>query len=479
MAPVGRYQGDGDLARDGWRFCIWLCACLVAFSHAGGARAQDAAIAPLPRLDIIVPGSPDGGFDKNAQALARVLRSEGLVRDIDIRHSPGAGGLIALAQFLGEPGDVPTVLIGGTTIMGAAAQNRSVVSLDDLVPIAQLNEISLIIVARKDGPVDSLGELLDLMRRSPDRIEWVGGSPGSKDEMLLIALARALKLPRDRISYIANPGGGRAVGERLLAGRHLAAATSLEEFETFADRDRFRMLAVSGAARIPGLDVPTLREGGIDLVLLDWKGVFASPKASAEDVARIRTIIAAAIASKAWQREIARHHWSPAPRGTDFATAIAAGKAEAEALTSYAAPVRRNDDFLREVIAGPWRYFLYALGGAVVLIVVVLVQGGLARRRKAEMLSKDRELEEIRDKAAEQASGEKREIDRQLHEWSLSAAEIEIAWMILKGLQFKEIAAARGTSERTVRQQAQTIYAKSGMAGRTEFAAHFLESYRF
>lgn len=467
------------MARDGWRFGTWLCALLMLFAHAGGARAQAAGIAPLPRLDIIVPGSPDGGFDKNAQALVRALRSEGLVQDIRIRHSPGAGGLIAVAQFLGEAGDVPTILIGGTTIMGAAAQNRSVVSLDDLVPIAQLNEIALIIVARKDGPVDSLAELLDLMRRSPDRIEWVGGSPGSKDEMLLIALARALKLPRDRIAYIANPGGGRAVGARLLAGHHLAAATSLEEFENFADRDRFRMLAVSGATRIPGLAVPTLREGGMDLVLLDWKGVFASPKAPVEDVARIRAVVTAALASKAWQREIARHHWARAPRGRDFATAIAAGKVEAEALTGYSMPVQQKDDLLREILTGRWRYFLYALGGAVVLVGVVLVQGGLARRRKAEMLDKDRELEEIRDKAAEQASGEKREIDRQLHEWALSAAEIEIAWMILKGLQFKEIAAARGTSERTVRQQAQTIYAKSGMANRTEFAAHFLESYRF
>lgn len=456
-----------------------MCALLALFGEISVAAAQTGGAEPLPRLDIIVPGSPDGGFDKNAQALARVLRSEGLVRRIEIRHSPGAGGLIATAQFLGEPGDVPTILIGGTTILGAAAQNRSVISLDDLVPIAQLNEISLIIVARQDGPVDSLADLLELMRSKPDRIEWVGGSAGSKDEMLLIALARAMHIPRDRIAYIANPGGGRVVGERLLAGNHLAAATSLEEFETFDDRDKFRMLAVSSARRVPGLDVPTLREGGLDLVLLDWKGVFASPKASPEDVARIRTAIAAALASPAWPREIARHHWSAVPAGQDFATSIARAKAEAEALTSYSAPVRRQDHLLREVLAGPWRYFLYALAGGVVLVVIVAVQGGVARRRKAEMLDKERELEEIRDKAAEQASGEKREIDRQLHEWSLSAAEIEIAWMILKGLQFKEIAAARGTSERTVRQQAQTIYAKSGMANRTEFAAHFLESYRF
>ena len=454
------------------RLTAVVALLLVAIS----ARAQQ----PLPQLDIIVPGLPDGGFDKNAQALSRVLRSEGLVEQVTIRHSPGAGGLIALAQFVGEPAPaVPTLFIGGTTILGSAAQNRSVVSLDDLAPIAQLNRIALIIVTRRDGPVDSIEDLVNILRRQPDRIEWVGGSPGSKDEMLLIAIARKLGLPRDRFTFIANPGGGAIVGERLLKGHHLAATTSLEEFATFADPGKYRILAVSRGTRVPGLAVPTLKEAGVDLALEDWKGVFASRKSSPETLARIRAVVASALASEAWARELARHRWAPASRSAEFPAIIELSKREAKDLTNYSAPDRKADAILREILEGPWHYFLYALGGAVVLGVIVLVQGGAARRRTAEMRDKDRELGDIRDKAAEQASGEKTDIARQMQEWVLSAAEIEIAWMILKGLQFKEIAFARGTSERTVRQQAQTIYAKSGMANRTEFAAYFLESYRF
>lgn len=434
----------------------------------------------LPRLDIVVPGSPGGGFDKNAQALARVLKSEGLVDKIDIRYSPGAGGLIALAQFVGEPAPTtPTVFIGGTTILGSAAQNRSVVSLDDLAPIAQLNRIALIVVTRRDGPIDSLGELATLMRSGTARIEWVGGSPGSKDEMLLIAVARKFDLPRERFTFIANPGGGAVVGERLLEGHHHVAATSLEEFNAFADRDKFRILAVSSGARIAGLDAPTFREAGIDLAIDDWKGVFASRKARPGELAILRTVIDAALSSKAWQRELARQSWSAPEPPSAFPRIIEEGKREAEDLASYTVPNRRPDSALRELLDGPWRYFLYALAGAVLLGLVAVFEERKARQRKAEVEAKDRELESIRDKSEAQASGERTEISRQLEEWGLSAAEIDVAWMILKGLQFKEIAAARGTSERTVRQQAQTVYAKSGMANRTEFAAHFLESYRF
>lgn len=59
--------------------------------------------------------------------------------------------------------------------------------------------------------------------------------------------------------------------------------------------------------------------------------------------------------------------------------------------------------------------------------------------------------------------------------WALSRSEQEIAWLILKGYSFTEIATLRSVQEKTVRQQATSIYAKSGCSGRNEFVAHFIE----
>lgn len=66
-------------------------------------------------------------------------------------------------------------------------------------------------------------------------------------------------------------------------------------------------------------------------------------------------------------------------------------------------------------------------------------------------------------------------IDEQFAAWELSPAEREVALLLLKGLSLKEIAAARGASEPTVRQQAQGIYRKADLSGRAELAAFFLE----
>lgn len=47
--------------------------------------------------------------------------------------------------------------------------------------------------------------------------------------------------------------------------------------------------------------------------------------------------------------------------------------------------------------------------------------------------------------------------------------------LLLKGLSTKEIAAVRASSERTVREQARSIYSKGGLTGRSALSAFFLE----
>lgn len=66
-------------------------------------------------------------------------------------------------------------------------------------------------------------------------------------------------------------------------------------------------------------------------------------------------------------------------------------------------------------------------------------------------------------------------IQVQFEAWQLSPAEAQIGLLLLKGLSLKEIAAVRETAERTVREQARSIYRKAGLAGRSELSAFFLE----
>jgi DNA-binding CsgD family transcriptional regulator len=101
-------------------------------------------------------------------------------------------------------------------------------------------------------------------------------------------------------------------------------------------------------------------------------------------------------------------------------------------------------------------------------------------RRQAEQLSVDlararREAERFREEARDALHGLGEAIDRQFLRWELTPAEREVGLLLLKGLSHKEVAAARSTSETTIRQQALSIYRKSGLRNRSELSAFFLE----
>ncbi|MGH8614727.1 MAG: helix-turn-helix transcriptional regulator [Gammaproteobacteria bacterium] len=121
------------------------------------------------------------------------------------------------------------------------------------------------------------------------------------------------------------------------------------------------------------------------------------------------------------------------------------------------------------------------------LLIVLAVAGvvhllGRMQRQHREQLTLMRDLEVARSEGAqwradmrELLKGLGSAIDAQFDRWQLTAAEREIALLMLKGLSHREIALARDTSERTIRQQAQSIYGKAKLSGRAALSAFFLE----
>lgn len=105
---------------------------------------------------------------------------------------------------------------------------------------------------------------------------------------------------------------------------------------------------------------------------------------------------------------------------------------------------------------------------------------GLRLLTKSWQLKQDvRRLEQglshWRQESAKWREGLSQSIDKQFQLWKLTPAEKEVALLLMKGLELKMIADVRETTERTARQQAFSIYQKSGLKGRAELTAFFLE----
>lgn len=129
-----------------------------------------------------------------------------------------------------------------------------------------------------------------------------------------------------------------------------------------------------------------------------------------------------------------------------------------------------------------WEHIIIEL---IILLLALVGIGLLSRRlylaREAVRtlgvdLAKSRaEAERWRQESRVLIQGLSQAIEKQFIRWRLTQAESEIGLLLLKGLSHKELAQVRQTSERTVREQARSLYRKAGLDGRASLSAFFLE----
>ena len=135
-----------------------------------------------------------------------------------------------------------------------------------------------------------------------------GGSKGSANHILLAMIGQALGVDAYALTYLPFSGGGPA-GQAVLEGRARAGISNWSEFAPHIESGQMRALALSGEARYLGVEVPTLREGGIDAVLYNWNGVFAPPGIDKEARADLEALVDAMVRSGAWQSETTQRRW--------------------------------------------------------------------------------------------------------------------------------------------------------------------------
>ncbi|MCB0391455.1 MAG: response regulator transcription factor [Bdellovibrionales bacterium] len=128
-----------------------------------------------------------------------------------------------------------------------------------------------------------------------------------------------------------------------------------------------------------------------------------------------------------------------------------------------------------------WHVTIEAIVAAIALVGVYFLIKGTFTLKKS--LKKERELstklledsKHWKESSRRFLEGLSQSIDTQLEKWDLTKSEKEVAFLLIKGFSLKEIAEYRSTAEKTTRAQATSVYAKSGLSGRSQLSAFFLE----
>jgi putative tricarboxylic transport membrane protein len=280
---------------------------LAATAAAPLLTATSAWAQAAPAIKMLIPANPGGGWDSTGRALAAAMQSGKLVSGVQFENKGGAAGTIGLAQFVNSAkGDPNALMIGGMVMVGGIILNKSPVDLSQVTPIARLTTENVVVVVPAKSPHKNLGELLAAFKSNPGSIAWGGGSAGGTDHILIGLMAKAIGADPSKINYVAFKGGGEAVA--AIIGGHVAAGVSgLSEFSEHIKSGRMRALGVSGEQREEG--IPTLKEQGVNVVLGNWRGVFAAPAITPAQRDGLVKMVKAATETPAWKDSLQKNGW--------------------------------------------------------------------------------------------------------------------------------------------------------------------------
>jgi len=200
-------------------------------------------------------------------------------------------------------------MVGGLVMVGSLIANKSPVKMTDLTPIARLTGEAEVIVVPASSPFKTMKDLVDAFKADPTKISWAGGSAGGTDHILAGMIAKAVGSDPKKVSYVAYAGGGPA--QAALLGNQVSAGISgYGEFAEQIKAGKLRALALSSDKRQPGIDVPTLKEQGIDVELFNWRGVFGAPGLSAEQKKALIDLVVKMANGPTWKSELTKKDWT-------------------------------------------------------------------------------------------------------------------------------------------------------------------------
>src|SRR6188474_357965 len=285
---------------------------------AGATLFASSAFAQM-ELKIVAPAAPGGGWDQTARSIQQALVAEKLVKSAQVINIAGAGGTVGLAQFVNSAkGDGNQLMVNGFVMVGAILMNKSPVSMSQITPIAKITEEVQIMVVPVNSPIKTAKDLAEAVKKDVAKVTFAGGSAGGVDHIMAALFAGAVGADASKVNYVPFSGGGESLAA-ILGGKVTTGISGYGEYEGQIKAGKLRAIGVTAPQRRPGLDVPTFKEQGFDVVLTNWRSVMAPPGITPEQRAALVDLVGKMVKSPAWTEILKQKGWDDAYlAGDDF-----------------------------------------------------------------------------------------------------------------------------------------------------------------
>ncbi|MBL1436944.1 MAG: tripartite tricarboxylate transporter substrate binding protein [Rhodobacteraceae bacterium] len=286
-----------------------IAAAMTVFAIGSSAHAQETQV--LDSIHFLIPGGAGGGWDGTARGTGEALTGSGLVGTATFENMSGGGGGKAIG-FLIENAESQhgTLMVNSTPIVIRSLTGVFPQSFRDLTLIAGTIGDYAAIVVSKNSDINNMADLIAAYDADPSATAIGGGSvPGGMDHLVAAMAMEAAGRDALAVKYIPYDAGGKAMAA-LLSGEIAALSTGLSEAIDLANAGEVRIIGVTSDERVPAAaDAMTMKEQGIDMSFVNWRGFFAAPGLPADKVAAYQDAIAKMYDTPEWEVVRARNGW--------------------------------------------------------------------------------------------------------------------------------------------------------------------------
>ncbi|WP_198383533.1 tripartite tricarboxylate transporter substrate binding protein [Roseomonas sp. KE2513] len=282
------------------------------------ALAAPAALAqgawPQRPLRVIVPYAAGGPSDIVARLLTPGLAAA-LGQPVVVDNRPGAGSMLG-TEAAARAADGHTVLLADSpfTIIPAVQERVPYDAAADLAPVTLIGAVTMILAVNSGFPARSASALAEAAKSRPDTVSFGSSGIGSLSHLLPEWFGQ---LTGARFANVAYRGAGPALQD-VAAGQINAIFSSPASIEGPLRAGQVTPIAVAAPQRLPAMsEVPTLLEGGIDLIADNWFGVLAPASVPVEARARLAAALSEVIASEDVRARLTTLGLEPRPAGPE------------------------------------------------------------------------------------------------------------------------------------------------------------------
>jgi tripartite-type tricarboxylate transporter receptor subunit TctC len=265
-----------------------VLAALAFLVVSAGVQAQEWPTRPIT---MVIP-FPAGG---NADGVGRVLANrmgEILGQRVVVENIGGAGGMIGSSRVAKAAPDGYSFVIGTT---GTHAQGQTLYKaplynvVTDFTPVALIAEVPIVLIVRKDLPVNSFREFVDYAKANQAKMQYGSAGPGSAVHLGCVVLNSAIGT---NITHVAYRGSGPAMQD-LLGGRVDFLCEFVSTVKAHVEAGSLKALAIMAKQRSAVMpDLPTAAEQGTpNLEAYTWNAVFLPKNTPAPIVRKLNETI--------------------------------------------------------------------------------------------------------------------------------------------------------------------------------------------